>query len=75
MSDKTDGGWAFPMADTDKTYGTNGMSLRDYFAAMVMQGVLAGDMPFKNNNHLAEIAYAAADAMLRERARATEGDK
>lgn len=46
----------------------NGMTLRDYFAAKAMQGMLA-DPEF---GHEAEVAaslcYAMADAMLKERA-------
>lgn len=48
--------------------GHNGMTLRDYFATKAMQGLLATDLkPNVENEDLAEVAYAIADAMLRER--------
>jgi hypothetical protein len=45
---------------------TDGMSLRDYFAAKAMQALLAGGA-HPNVHHLAADAYKAADAMLEER--------
>lgn len=42
-----------------------GMSLRDYFAAAAMQGMLAN----KNRSFSAETCYTYADAMLKERAK------
>lgn len=64
MSDK-DGGPAFPR--NYERDGHNGMTLRDYFAALSMAGFLANtdlDNSFAQN---AEIAYKMADAMLKER--------
>lgn len=63
-----DGGPAFP------DEGKQGMSLRDYFAAAAMQGMLAsgitvdidGDYMFERR---AGVAYALADAMLAARRR------
>lgn len=55
---------AFPNPHrTDMT----GMSLRDYFAAKVIQGMLAsGNLPkTMPDADLAECAYALADAMLK----------
>ena len=63
------GGSAFPyVADADFDYGT-GMTLRDYFAAKAMQGMLASpNCPMKlEESALAIQAYMAADAMLKER--------
>lgn len=60
--DKT-GGAAFPKTDVVGC----GMTLRDYFAAKAMQGILANpeyDMP---NESLAGEAYKIADAMIRQR--------
>jgi hypothetical protein len=57
---------AFPNPHrTDMT----GMSLRDYFAAKVIQGMLAsGNLPkTMPDADLAECAYALADAMLKAR--------
>jgi hypothetical protein len=47
----------------------NGMTLRDYFAAKAMQGLLAsGNLPkTMPDADLAECAYALADAMLKAR--------
>lgn len=48
-----------------------GMSLRDYFAAKVMQALLSRDAPVSIDPHLfareSDVAYAAADAMLKAR--------
>jgi len=53
------GGPAFP-------YGTTyvGMTLRDYFAAKAMQGLMDAAMPMAE---IAEAAYDMADAMLKAR--------
>ena len=60
------GGPAFPFAVTDEARISDGMTLRDYFAAKAMharlttyQGTWYGGV--------AEEAYKAADAMLEER--------
>lgn len=53
--------------------GENGMTLRDYFAAKAMQGILAGNYYnaiLTNNGEdsfIVERAYELADAMLAER--------
>ena len=67
MSDK-DGGPAFPVYHT-QLYA--GMSLRDYFASLAMQGLIASNDE-RTGDVIADIpgyAYAIADAMLRERAK------
>jgi hypothetical protein len=63
---KETGGPAFPVVQgcgSDK-----GMTIRDYFAAKAMQGLLAADtgyaMPAET---IAELAYDQADAMLEAR--------
>jgi hypothetical protein len=45
------------------------MSMRDYFAAKAMQGLLAGITPTTvwSHDEVAETAYNVADAMLRAR--------
>lgn len=43
-----------------------GMTLRDYFAAKAMQGLLASDV-YAPKDKFAENAYAMADAMLKAR--------
>lgn len=56
-------------------WGSNGMTMRDYFAAAALQGILANPdlqkhfrKDFKGNIHdfNASIAYQAADSMLAE---------
>ena len=65
-----DGGPAFPSTITDDSLHVGGMSLRDYFAAKAMQGLLSMDLkPDVENEELAEAAYAIADAMIKERTR------
>lgn len=79
MSDRTDGGPAFPSGEYEEHDGgvvfqlTGGMTLRDWFAGMAMQAAIANpnihvvdasDIP---EPQVAEIAYEMADAMLRHR--------
>ena len=71
MSDNT-GGPAFPfVCDADFDYGT-GMTLRDYFAAKAMQGMLANPKLHEQilaagQSWIEESAWKVADAMLKER--------
>ena len=44
----------------------DGMTLRDYFAAKAMQGLLASDV-YAPKDKFAENAYAMADAMMKAR--------
>ena len=49
---------------------TQGMTLRDYFAAKAMQGMLAGLLAYGHDimwNEIAKDAYREADAMLKAR--------
>ena len=65
-----DGGPAFPHQDTGDTSTRPGLSLRDYFAAKAMQGVIAqecGTARGSDPKYAADYAYAAADAMLKAR--------
>ena len=78
-----DGGPAFPNGLCDSSSGAfhliDGMSLRDYFAAKAMQGMLSNPYYmeemyeyFKGDNlkigkSICESAYAVADAMLKAR--------
>lgn len=73
---KNDGGSAFPQIETNQVgergeywtdvSSTGGMSLRDYFAAKAMQGLLAnpGDWNAETHAERAAFAYAQADAMI-----------
>lgn len=63
MTDKT-GGPAFPVNGYSPDF--NGMTLRDYFAAKAMQGMMANSWN-QNYDSWAHHAYQMADAMLRER--------
>ena len=69
--DKTnDGGPAFPVEFSPKDGWSDGMSLRDYFAAKAMQGMAGGMAGTGINEVQEEIAkrsYAIADAMLKAR--------
>jgi hypothetical protein len=65
---------AFPQHDPianefHKKFGTDrGMTLRDYFAAKAMTGLLTAEIVGEySNEHVAEIAYRIADAMLKAR--------
>lgn len=65
MSNKQDGGPAFPTG-LDLLWHAEGMSLRDYFAAKAMQGMLT--RPGSIDPQVdAAYAYTLADAMLRAR--------
>lgn len=66
-----DGGLAFPFKCQGPTTGPEiyyGMSLRDWFAGMALQGLLAADQPCEwNLEKVAGYAYKMADAMLKGR--------
>ena len=77
---KHNGGPAFPIHDvqsamprtTDELIAcARGMTLRDYFAAKAMVSLCSmnatGAQTIRDNDHLAEQAYAMADAMLKAR--------
>ena len=63
------GGPAFPTGTGGNTPYSNGMTLRDYFAAKAMQGMLAYAYlhPLAMEDGCARDAYAMADAMLKAR--------
>lgn len=44
----------------------NGVTLRDYFAAKAMQGMLTGSDDWRESR-IAELAYQMADAMMEAR--------
>jgi len=67
MSTKNDGGPAFPIGSTPEEWG-NGMTLRDYFAAKAMQGMVSAEFAgHVAADYWAEEAYKVADAMLKAR--------
>ena len=57
------GGPAFP---TERNL-TQGMTLRDYFAAKAMQGIMTDPNLSMGRDEVAEWAYRQADAMLKAR--------
>lgn len=70
-----DGGPAFPTENAHQSSGTTwhheGMSMRDYFAAKAMQGILAGCHPICKEDgaqhKIPVAAYMLADEMLKAR--------
>ena len=67
---KDNGGPAFPTEHTDASGLYDGMTLRDYFAAKAMQGMIASYGYLRSEvDVIAESAYDCADAMLKERAK------
>ena len=73
MNNKPTGGSAFPMHWSTKEANINvvlenkGMTLRDYFAAKAMQGLLAGTLKSSDLSLIARDCYQMADAMLKAR--------
>jgi hypothetical protein len=77
MSNTNTGGPAFPHEYFDKQLNQgrvmHGMTLRDYFAAKAMQGILGSDKYMgligvnRYEQRTAEDAYKMADAMLKAR--------
>ena len=69
---KANGGSAFPTVEAnyhnENTRG-GGLSIRDYFAAKAMAGMLSDPTVACDGVRLARIAYSYADAMLAERDR------
>jgi len=68
MSDNT-GGPAFPTTKPLESWGdpNQGMTLRDYFAAKAMQGLLSDPALKRPWSVFAKDAYDMADAMLKAR--------
>jgi hypothetical protein len=72
--DKNDGGPAFPHLHEssqriNQTEMHGGMTLRDYFAAKAMQGMMADHTRDNSPAEISEWAYKIADAMLKERSK------
>lgn len=69
---KDTSGPAFPVLIVDRPKELthfNGMTLRDYFAAKAVQGMLSNQNPYRaSDEHIfARDAYKVADAMLKAR--------
>ena len=74
MSAKDDGGPAFPLAPCGTgdprdgmAGGSEGMTLRDWFAGMALQGIIASGRVCVDHADAARDAYCYADAMLAAR--------
>ena len=77
MSTINDGGPVFPLAEPGNCVSASeGMSLRDYFAAKAMQAMISkhgreddspGFFDFATDESIARCAYIYADAMLAAR--------
>lgn len=63
---KETGNYAFPVSTIDN-HTNDGMTLRDYFAAAALQGVLSKYGLDGTMQMHAQVAYQYADAMLEER--------
>ena len=64
------GGYAFPCAcaSGDKHHIEDGMTLRDWFAGMALQGFLSGDIVSAQKTDIFTLAmYEIADSMLEAR--------
>jgi hypothetical protein len=64
MSDKNQP--AFPVQDAS-TWQAHGISIRDYFAAKAMQGLMNTEYRLTDASYNAKQSYAIADAMLAAR--------
>ena len=64
---KDTGGPAFPAQHFDLADGEHGMTLRDWFAGMAMQGFIACPNTRGEPNDIAAWCYEMARAMLAER--------
>jgi hypothetical protein len=72
MSNTNTGGPAFPFPaytyqNGDINHGEWGMTLRDYFAAKAMQGLLSDTNVMGKPDEFAVRAYKVSDAMLKAR--------
>lgn len=69
---ETDGGPAFPvsvgMGPLSANFASPGMSLRDWFAGMALQGIMAASQgSWIDIKEFATLSFRLADAMLKER--------
>ena len=61
------GGPAFPVPGLHANNDYDGMTLRDYFAAKVLQGFCAGAVGGDDIEGFPKLSYLIADAMLKAR--------
>ena len=71
-----DGGPVFPAPESSGQNATEGMSLRDHFAGLAMQTLVAGlpTMMSDDRAYVAQRSYLIADAMLEARAAQRGGE-
>ena len=69
MSDKKDGGPAFPSEAGSQNFGRSGMTLRDWFAGQALAGIAADyiEADAVDASEYASACGELADAMLAER--------
>lgn len=70
MNETKHGGPAFPIKGPVSTVDRQGMTLRDYFAAKAMQGMLANSKhgnPLVDKDRFSKWCYQMADEMLKAR--------
>ncbi len=58
---------AFPVAIGQTAADMKGLSMRDWFAGMAMNGLLSSEFADNSDADLAEMAYRQADAMMEAR--------
>jgi len=64
---KADGGTAFPLTGTHEQVLEAGMTLRDWYAGMAVQGLLSDASVQGTPEEFAQRAFFVADAMVKER--------
>ncbi len=60
---------SYPILDPNSSYYREGLTKREYFAGLAMQGVLASRQPYKARmtvNQVASEAIGIADALLKQ---------
>ena len=55
-----------PRTTMFNTFAVEGMTLRDYFAAKAMQGLITGAEDY-NEHRISQLAFELADAMIKAR--------
>ena len=67
MSEQKDDGGPGPTVAFPDVTPMNGVTLRDWFAGMALQGIIITQVAGWDRSDEAEYAYACADAMLKAR--------
>ena len=64
MSEIDSGGPAFPMSHEQKQTGVWGLTKREWFAGMALQGLLANPSTILKQADIPELSFEYADAMI-----------